>query len=128
MDEEEEFATLLRAPDGQYLHAGSEILIGMSWAESFARRCMEQGAIILGLEGFEADGLNVRPRMDLIADLGSIVGEREHRLRESGKEAVRLLHEWSQTPIFVGFTLEWPAPGIEAPRSAGRPSLNAADP
>ncbi|TGL66537.1 hypothetical protein [Leptospira kmetyi] len=84
----------------------SKVYFGIGCSKKIVSWLSEQDFIILGIEGFNCDGVSILPLSDYIADFSSIVGSPQERITESLNSSIRILSLWDNAVEFVEFVVE----------------------
>ena len=102
----DQLGDLAASVDAPLMLSGGEVYVGTAGAAAAVDRFRSRDAVILGFEGFDVDGVHLRPRLDRIADLSALEGEWTARVRRAADAALAILDGWGEDPEFVTFALD----------------------
>lgn len=85
---------------GPLLLSDRSVYFGRSCLMGVAEYCLNNGFVIMGLEGFVTDGSSITPVTDFIVDLSEIDGTFENRVQASFDAAITIIRQWSELPGF----------------------------
>lgn len=79
---------------------GGLALVAVTDASTFIATCRSRGIAVLGIDGFDVEGIAVRPDMAVIADFSSVT-----EAGDSANEANAFLAKVARPGLYLDFTL-----------------------
>lgn len=98
---------------GPFLVSGADVYVGIGSAVEAVSMYRHRNEVILGFEGFRTDGRFLDADLDLVADLSSVSGSWDERVRRAEVEAIEILERWGSRPEFVSFVVARNGPAAQ---------------